>query len=478
MVIDYSLPRRFLTALQGLRSVLFDKETDLDFICQSFVDYSSIDEYVSFENVIDKRRILSLVPKRGNVRYASGVKKRFNELIIPFEVEPAKDVLLVDGKTNCLYLTLTYDTKLCDFKTAWLNIGVELNRFASGVKKRFGRALIVARCFEAFNSGYVHVHLILYFFDYSFPTFKRFSKKSGRDIWRIDTWERDKFRSYWHSNIDVQGMQNMHESLRYLEKYIAKASNLALNDPDNKGLKTLALSWAFRKRSFSVSRKFKEQIVFKRYLSLPAPDLNRLTVIQTVPAQVTLGLSAENGSGEFGGVPVLDSRDFVKWSMKSKAGKKVSNWIRRKQHFRKADFKFWGCGGFPKDKLGFDTAFSFGLSDAQSFVVSQFLGDMTVEGESSSNAVRCALEQKLASGKLNWKPLKFEDCRELRVADYVRSKPKPLVEDQPVSVESLEGLSGLALMAHKLRLAHDLLPAQKSRVNPSLTEDGNVRFYD
>ena len=81
-----------------------------DVICGAFVDYSSVDEYAVFQNSVDARRILSLVPKRGNVRYASGVKKRFNELIIPFEVEPAKDVLLVDGKTNCLSLTLTYDT--------------------------------------------------------------------------------------------------------------------------------------------------------------------------------------------------------------------------------------------------------------------------------------------------------------------------------------------------------------------------------
>jgi hypothetical protein len=34
------------------------------------------------------------------------------------------------------------------------------------------------------------------------------------------------------------------------------------------------------------------------------------------------------------------------------------------------------------------------------------------------------------------------------------------------------------LMARKLRLALDLLPAQKGRANPSLRDDGSVRFYD
>jgi len=206
--------------------------------------------------------------------------------------------------------------------------------------------------------------------------------------------------------------------------------------------------------------------------------LNRLTVIQTVPSQVTLGLSAEGRSGEFGGVPVPDNRDYIKWSMKSKAEKKVSDWIRIPKHFCKADFEFFGCGRFPKDKLGFDTAFSFGLSHAQNFVVSQFLGDMPVEGECSSNAVKSALNQKLASGRLNYKPLKFEDCRELRVADYIRSKPKSVAKDIPVSVDIPEGVSGLALMARRLRLAHDLLPSQKGRITPFLADEGNVRFYD
>ena len=60
---------------------------------------------------------------------------------------------------------------------------------------------------------------------------------------------------------------------------------------------------------------------------MPASDLNRLTVIQTIPVQVTLGLSVEGGSGEFGGVPVPDNRDFVKWSMKSKAEKFLSGFV-------------------------------------------------------------------------------------------------------------------------------------------------------
>jgi len=168
-------------------------------------------------------------------------------------------VTVENGCTNVLFQTLTFDTKLCDFKTAWLTIGVELNRYVANLANQYkSRVLIDARCFESFKNVYPHVHLILYFLDPSFHTFKMCSRKSKRWIWRIDTSDRNKTRRFWSSNIDVQGIVSMRESLWYLEKYIAKASNLALNDSENKGLKTLACSWAFGKRSYSVSKEFKE----------------------------------------------------------------------------------------------------------------------------------------------------------------------------------------------------------------------------
>jgi len=75
MVIDYALPKHSLTKLQRLRSVLFDKETDLEVICRAFIDYSSIDEYVPFENVVDGRRILSLVPKTWKCKVCLGCQE-------------------------------------------------------------------------------------------------------------------------------------------------------------------------------------------------------------------------------------------------------------------------------------------------------------------------------------------------------------------------------------------------------------------
>ncbi len=271
-----------VTRLQRLRSRLDSDSVTLKVICSEFIASRS-DEYAIFERHSPDgkvQRCASLVSKRGNVKYASNVRRRFGEIKKPFELMPENNNFVADGKTTVLFLTLTYDTKLCGFKTAWRNIGVEWNRFMSRVKKVYGGAWIVGRCSESFKNGYPHIHAILFFQESSFHTFERFSRKSKRDIWRIDTVDRDKIRSFWHSNIDIQGVENMLESMRYLEKYISKASNLALNDPDDKGLKTQGLSWVFGKRSFSVSRKFKE-FVFERYLSLPSSDLNILTAIQT-----------------------------------------------------------------------------------------------------------------------------------------------------------------------------------------------------
>jgi hypothetical protein len=49
---------------------------------------------------------------------------------------------------------------------------------------------------------------------------------------------------------------------------------------------------------------------------------------------------------------------------------------------------------------------------------------------------------------------------------------------QPLDYDNTEELSGLALLARKLKLTLDLLAAQKGRVTPSLRDDCRVRVYE
>jgi len=68
--------------------------------------------------------------KRGNDVYRWRVSRRFKGLS-----SMAEEIVFFNPKdrgvkkTRALFVTLTYDTKRCDFKDAWRNIGIEFNRF-------------------------------------------------------------------------------------------------------------------------------------------------------------------------------------------------------------------------------------------------------------------------------------------------------------------------------------------------------------
>jgi hypothetical protein len=189
--------------------------------------------------------------KRGNDVYRSRVKsrfaglKRYSENIVFFNPKSR-------GKkvTRALWVTLTYDTKRCLYGEAWDNIGAEFNRFMSYVRRKFGK-VSSCRVFESFENGYPHIHCILVFSEHSFSVFR-----DSKGQLRIR--EKDVIAQGWHSNVDVKGMSSIGGGLNYLKKYLLKG--IDIENADSKGLKTLALCWAYRKRAFSVSGQFRQAL--------------------------------------------------------------------------------------------------------------------------------------------------------------------------------------------------------------------------
>jgi hypothetical protein len=147
-------------------------------------------------------------------------------------------------------VTLTYDTKRCLYGEAWDNIGAEFNRFMSYVRRKFGK-VSSCRVFESFENGYPHIHCILVFSEHSFSVFR-----DSKGQFRIR--EKDVIAQGWHSNVDVKGMSSIGGGLNYLKKYLLKG--IDIENADSKGLKTLALCWAYRKRAFSVSGQFRQAL--------------------------------------------------------------------------------------------------------------------------------------------------------------------------------------------------------------------------
>lgn len=263
-----------------MQKVLYKPETTLETIINTYKEWVAKDQYLIFEHQRfheRKRHIASLVPKRGNPKYAYKVRKKFQEFTLPFEYEKKLIPQTDETQTNIIFLTLTYDTKLSDFKTAWSE-KLAYNRFMANLRKIYGSVYSV-RTNESSEKGYPHTHVILYFPDHTFPTWLKWSNKHNKYVWRIPYPEVEKIARHWHSHVDVQGMPNLADGLKYISKYITKTSDLS-----KKSEKTIALMWAFRKRSYSLGKKFKEEI-FKKYFAL---DLTHLSLTQTISTQMTL----------------------------------------------------------------------------------------------------------------------------------------------------------------------------------------------
>jgi hypothetical protein len=130
-------------------------------------------------------------------------------------------------------------------------------------------------------------------------------------------------------------------------------------------------------------------------------------------------------------------------------------WVMRKRFVSKELMRAWG--GIPKYSFGESSCFSFGLEDSQKLAVWEFFGEVGFASNSMSLSQKSALivsAERMCPPKRMYDGSKAKTCREMWVSDWAKSKPKTvLIEVEPVVGESLEGLSGLALMARKLRLA-------------------------
>lgn len=152
--------------------------------------------------------------------------------------------------TSALFITLTYDTKLCSYKEAWKQIGVQFNVFMANVRRDFGKVSCL-RVWESFGNGYPHIHCILLFEEHIFSVFR-----DSKGDFLVH--EKDKIAKGWHSFIKVKGMSSLGRGFAYLKKYLLKS--IDFENATSKELMTLALCWIFRKRAFSVSGKFRKAL--------------------------------------------------------------------------------------------------------------------------------------------------------------------------------------------------------------------------
>ena len=266
-------------------------------------------EYMILQND-DMQKIAIKCSKRGNDVYQYRIKERFKEIdmlasSLNFDTFKPNNK---NKKSNALFVTLTYDTKLKSSMEAWHDIGNEFNRFTSNLKRKFGKFSII-RCFESFANGYPHVHMLILFDDKKFNVFEHFPTN---DIMQGSTYrikEKSRFEASWHSHVDVLAVNNMGQAVNYITKYLRKTNN----EDSPKYATTQSLLWINNKRSFSISGKFKKLLESYRLEALMHNSNKKLV-------QLTLAGREISENWEFVGIYSLESilacnkiRDSRRW---------------------------------------------------------------------------------------------------------------------------------------------------------------------
>lgn len=184
--------------------------------------------------------------KRGNDVYKYLVKEKLKQLN-GLDITFFKDNW-GDKRTSLLFITLTYDNNRCTDTVAWQNIGEEFHLFCNNLRKRYGH-IEFFRTWESTGHFYPHIHVLIGFQKKSFPVFVHVDKK-GKRKFRISKHDKDIISSYWHSHVDIQGVDNTKDAIKELTKYVTK--DLC----SEKGDKTNAMIWLYRKQAYGVSKGF------------------------------------------------------------------------------------------------------------------------------------------------------------------------------------------------------------------------------
>jgi len=241
-------------------------------LCDVYSEWVSQDEYLVLAKPGSRKFVAVKCSKRGNDVYKFRIENRFKELDALAEIlgdDRIFDINQQNPKTNVLFLTLTYDTKLCNESEAWKKVGKQFNSYISFIKRKFGPVSFV-RAWEGFANGYPHVHMVIIFknkfyksplqHESDVPEFNVFEQQESENktVYRIQEKYQFEFKDddsrAWHSWVDVQAVSSLGGAIRYITKYLRKTHGY-----EAKTNLTQAQMWVNRKQSFSISKDFVEQ---------------------------------------------------------------------------------------------------------------------------------------------------------------------------------------------------------------------------
>jgi len=292
---------------------------ELDSLINAFESWVKEDLYLVFENLENGKKLFKRASKRGNSIYTWKTRERLDSATSFFERKSFQKLLLRrSGRSrvsNVLFLTLTNDTKLWGEKRyvksdllgnkenvfiegdrirAWGHIQPDYNRFITAFRKKYGKTWAL-KCFESFENGYPHIHLLLITktpWEVS-PRRKEIKKKDGSVRWiteyRLKDYKKKKeISNLWSSGfVDIKSPSSVNSLRNYVYKDVVKQFK---GDLGRQNKLSLTLNWLFRKRSFSVSG---EKII-SEFIREGLTQSKNLPFLEVFPEITFLGLVKVN----------------------------------------------------------------------------------------------------------------------------------------------------------------------------------------
>lgn len=253
-------------------------QENLDFTTDCFLQWVTQDEWLLLKGTHfetgEQRKVAVKCSKRGNDVYNKRLDDRFSFLHRYsyrkkdfFSLEDFKPQMKV--MAQMFWFTLTYDSKRCSLQDAWLGISREWNLWITNMRNRYGR-IQVLKFIQAFPGdgsarGYPHIHAVLLFQDANFQVKPHWDqKKDGSEELSFRMTEKYEVAAQgkWHSWVDIKALKSVSSAVNYCRAYGQGTFEVVSEEGEvnDEALMNCSMNWYFKKRSFSVSGKFRESL--------------------------------------------------------------------------------------------------------------------------------------------------------------------------------------------------------------------------
>jgi hypothetical protein len=265
------------------------KQSDVDFMQEVYLKWVSSPEALILQGTNtstgEKRMIGVKCSKRGNdvfnkrldakLSFLESLKSEGFEFFDSADFTANKKVF-----SSALWVTLTFDSKICSMDEAWKRIEDDWNSWITNLRNRYGQimALKFIQAFPGKKQGkrgeafaYPHIHAVLLFKEAKFSVYPQLVEKNNVDDkvnhevslrYRINEKNELVSQGKYHSNVDVQALRTFKSISNYCRKYGQGTYNVINDDGEvnDEALINCTMGFFYHKQSYSASRALQSEL--------------------------------------------------------------------------------------------------------------------------------------------------------------------------------------------------------------------------